>query len=313
MNPLPDETAQSSSSPAPLVSGDVPTLHLRLPWNSFYWSLIDVSDIPERTRRSTLSAARATLDDLFQSELPLPVEELATAYSTATGNTVLACALPLPTLNAALANHPALLTLTPADLPPALCARCSSGNLEFLNILVGAREPIAIQTLRGRTRHVTAALVAAALVLASFGVLRRAFDGTNQAAVMAAAIRQSLSEVSGADRDTATSIRQLENERDRLILTRTAQAARGLPTDASHSIQSVLAAWPRDLEMRTQAIAVTEQGVKLAVEVNDQGGAETLTKALGTLADWTLQSQRTHASGPHVRFDATLQPKGSHR
>jgi len=313
MNLPPDATPRNPPSSAPLVSGDAPTLHLRLPWNSFYWSVIDVSDIPERSRRTNTSSARAILDDLFQSELPVPIEELATAYSTATGNSVLACALPLPALNAALTNHPALLTLAPAELPPALGARCHTGDLELLNVLIGAREPIAIRTLRLRSRRVTAALVAAALLLASTGVLRRAFDGTSQADMLAAATRRSLSEMSGADRDTAASIRQLEKERDRLVLTRTVQAARGLPPDASHSMQSVLGAWPRDLEMRTQAIAVTEQGVRLTVEVNDQAGAETLTKALGTLSDWTLQSQRTHASGPHVRFDATLQPKVSQR
>lgn len=307
----------SSPSPAPAGAAPIPSLHLQLPWHCFYWSVIDVSTVPKRSRRTGTLPNPVLLDDLFQAELPVPIEDLAAAYAPMEANNVIACALPLPRLTQALADHPALLSLTPAELPPLLQSLLQPHDSTFapeaLNILINGHEPSAVRLLRQSGRRRIFAFAAAALALASIGALRRAHDAESQTALLSSATRQAASDVTGTDSTLDESLRSLERERDRLILTRTAQAARALPADVARSMQTVLSIWPNDLEVRTQTFSANEQSIKLAVEVNDHPAAETLTKALGSLADWTLQSQRTHASGSAIRFDATLQPKGAAR
>lgn len=313
MNPHSAVLETTSLLPAPERAAPIPAVYLRLPWHSFYWSVIEISTIPERSRRPGSLPTSALLDDLFQAELPVSIEELAAAYAPLEANKVIACALPLPLLEQARAAHPDLLSLTPAEIPALLQQTGSAIQLDSLNILIHRHEPSAVRSLRRSVRQRTLALAAAALALASIGTLRRAHNAETQASLLSSSTRQAASEITGADRTLEESLRSLERERDRLILTRTAQAARALPVDVARSMQTVLAVWPNDLEVRTQAFSANEQNIKLAVDVNDQPAAETLTKALGSLADWTLQSQRTHASGTAIRFDATLQPKGAAR
>lgn len=313
MNQHSDIDEAHSVLPAAESAASIPAVHLRLPWHSFYWSVIDISTIPERSRRPGSLPANALLDDIFQAELPVPIEDLAAAYAPLEASKVIACALPLPLLTQALVDHPSLLSLTPVELPALLQPHGSAIQLDSLNILINRHEPSAVRSLRRSVRQRTLALAAAALALASIGTLRRAHNAETQATLLSSSTRQAASDITGTDRTLEESLRSLERERDRLILTRTAQAARALPVDVARSMQTVLAAWPNELEVRTQAFSANEQSIKLAVEVNDQPAAETLTKALGSLADWTLQSQRTHASGTAIRFDATLQPKGAVR
>lgn len=313
MNLLDEGREAPSLSPACERATPIPVVHLVLPSRSFYWSVIDVSTISQRSRRQGLLPSNALLDDLFQAELPVPIENLAAAYASLESDRIIACALPLPVLGQALADHPALLSLTPAALPDLLQLHDSGCSLDSLNVLINHHEPAAVRSLRQRTSRRTFVLVSAALALASIGVLRRAHNAETQASLLSSATRQAASDVTGADRTLEESLHSLERERDRLILTRTAQAALALPADVALSMQSVLAVLPNDLEIRTQAFSANEQSIKLAVEVNDQPAAETLTKALGVLANWKLQSQRTYASGSAIRFDATLQAKGAAR
>ncbi|MBX3388494.1 MAG: hypothetical protein KF691_03450 [Phycisphaeraceae bacterium] len=302
-----DATSRGSSN------GQIPITKLVLPWQRFYWAILDVNDAPQTARSLHSSAARAMLDDRFQSELPLPVDQIATAYATTVRNSVIACGLEIEVLRRELESHPALLTLVPDGLPPQLRDRFPEFQLEQLNLLVAAHEPVPIRKLRASKRRTLLAFTAASLVLVALGMLRRASIDRVQSSQLQTSLSDAVADVSGSKLDLDVGLQTLQHERDRLISTRTMQATRGLPMDASRTLAAVLAAWPTDLEIRAQSISSTSQGVAIAAEVNDQSGAETLSKALASVPDMSLQSPRTHASGKVVRFDASLQLKGGAR
>ncbi len=286
--------------------------HLQLPWDRFYWSVIETPQAQHPTRlRST--ATRATLDDRFQSEIPLAIEQIATSYAAGDSAAIIACGFEVDQLRQEQQAHPGLLTLTPESLPPRLQSRFSDFDLARLNLLVADHEPQPLRLLRTKTRRTALVVAAAVLALATLGILRRTSDTHQQLSWLGGSIGTAMSEVTGSKKDREVSLRLLEQERDRLASTRTMQAVRGLPMDASRSLAAVLSAWPKDLEIKTQTIAASSQGVTVAAELNDQSGAETLSKALAAVPGWILQSPRTHSTGKAVRFDASLQPTGGVR
>lgn len=303
-------TASADAASAEPSSRQIPITKLVLPWQRFYWAILDTSDAPQSARSLNSSAARAMLDDRFQSELPLPVDQVAAAYEIAELGSVIACGLEIEVLRRELEAHPALLTLAPDGLPPQLRDRFTDFQSDRLNLLVAAHEPAPIRRLRASGRRTVLALVAASLVLITLGVLRRASIDREQSIQLQESLGNAVADVSGSRRDLDISLQSLRHERDRLISTRTMQASRGLPTDASRTLATVLAAWPTDLEVRAQSLSSTSQGVIIAAEVNDQSGAEMLSRALASVPDMSLQSPRTHASGKVVRFDASLLPRG---
>ncbi|MBX3381249.1 MAG: hypothetical protein KF805_14230 [Phycisphaeraceae bacterium] len=287
--------------------------HLRLPWHRFYWSVLDTRDSAHIARSLHTSATRAMLDDRFQAELPLPIEFVATSYAPAGDSAIIACGLEIESLRSEMGAHAALLTLAPDQLPPSLQTRFPEFHADSLNLLIESYEPQPIRNLRTKNRRTLLALIAATLAVTSVGMLLRTWDARKQLTSLESSTKESLAEVTGSRQDFDGALRQLECERDRLASTRTMQATRGLPPDASRALASVLAAWPSGFDIRTQAIAATPQGVTVAAEVNDQSGAETLSQALAAVPDLVLQSPRTHATGKAVRFDASLQVKGATR
>lgn len=294
-------------------TGPTAITKLVLPWQRFYWAILDMNDSPQTVRSVLSSTTRAVLDERFQYELPLPVDQVATAYAAADQRSVTACGLEIDVLHQELESHPALLTLAPDGLPPQLRDRFADFQPERLNLLVAAHEPAPIRRLRATCRRTVLAIVAASLVLITLGMLRRASIDRMQSIQLQESLRDAVADVSGSKRDVDISLQALQHERDRLISTRTMQASRGLPMDASRSLAAALAAWPTDLDIRVQSISSTSQGVTIAAEVNDLSGAETLSKALASVPDMSLLSPRTHASGKAVRFDASLQPNGGAR
>lgn len=285
----------------------------RLPWERFYWAILDTSATPHLARNLRSAAARATLDDRFEPEIPQPLDQVATSYADGDGTTVLACGLELEQLNQELLAHPGLLSLTPDGLPPELQSRFPNFEPDQLNILIATHEPQPLRFLRSKTRRTLLAIAAAMLALATLGTLRRASDNQQQLASLSSSMNEAVAEVTGSNRDLEVSLRMLEQDRDRLASTRTMQAVRGLPLDASRALAAVLSAWPNDLEVKTQTIAASSQGVTVAAEVDDQSAAEVLSQSLASVPGWTLQSPRTHSTGRAVRFDASLQPKGATR
>lgn len=304
------------STPMPAVKGSLSKVsatgsgELQLPWQRFYWAIFDTREWPHPVRHLHSPAARASLDERFQTEIPLQIEQIATSYASADGTTVIACGLELPHLEHELERNPNRFSLSPAGLPPVLREKFPDFQPHQLNLLTGPHEPQPLRILRSKTRRAVLAITAAALALAAFGMFRRAWHVQRQAETLNTSMSQAAGDMTGGKRPLEVALRILEQDRDRLISTRTMQAVHGLPADASRSLAAVLSAWPSKLEVKTQTIAASAQGVTVAAEVNDQKSAEVLSQALAAIPDWTVLSPRTHATGKAVRFDASLQPKG---
>ncbi|MBS0191789.1 MAG: hypothetical protein JSR52_11625 [Planctomycetes bacterium] len=145
------------------------------------------------------------------------------------------------------------------------------------------------------------------LATLSLGLWRRSISLRAQADLIDVAVSEAMLKATGIGGSSAESRTALDSERSRLLKTRTGNARRGLPPDASIGLAALLGAWPEGLEVRTQTIAATAQGITVAAEVPDQSCAQQLAKGLAGVDGWSLQSPRTHANGKAVRFDATLQ------
>lgn len=282
------------------------TPSISLPAHAFYWAILDASDLPADARRLNDPSLRATLDERFQDELPLPVEELAVAYKRNNQSSILACGLPVPRVRQVVDERPDLLLLTPDGVPHALNIAADSHSL---NLLRGRFEPPALARAKQRRTNALLALSAAAIALASLGVLRRTDHMRSEASALEAQMTAAAAHTSGSHTDLERLLPALEAERERLILTRTARAQQSIPTDVSSAVASILAAWPTGLEVRTQALAATAQGMTIAADLNDAAGGQELAKALGSVPGWNLQVPRIRSTGKSVRFDATLQRK----
>lgn len=282
-------------------------LTLQLPARDFYWSVTDASSLPPCEPHRMSAGVRAALDERFQQELPFSIDDLAVAYTPASSGAIVACALPIAALQAAIATHPQILSLTPLEVPAELA--CAADPRQ-LNVLTGLFEPLAIRRARHRRTLASLSFGALALLVLTIGVARRAEHLRSSAAALDVSISESASQGSGLRTNAEISLRALEAERDRLILTRTAGAQRTLPMDVAHSASAVLAAWPPDLEIQTHTFSATSQGITIAAEMKDQASAQTLAKSLGSIPGWNLRVPRMQSTGKAIRFDASLQRAG---
>lgn len=279
-----------------------------LPATAFYWAILDASDLPANTERWNDPSLRATLDERLQDQLPIAVEELAIAFNRINQASILACALPVSTLRCAVEEQPELLLLAPDAVPPELN---TAADAHALNLLNGPFEPPALARAKQRRTNTALAICAVAIALASFGILRRTGHLRSEAATLESEMTDAAAQTSGSRADLERSRRLLESERERLILTRTERAQKHIPTDVSSAVAAILAAWPTDLEVRTQALSATAQGLTIAAELHDGAGGQELATALGSVPGWNLQVPRIRSNGKSVRFDASLQRKAA--
>lgn len=290
-----------------------PQTVMRLPWHFFYWSVLDVHDLPVRLRNGQSETSRVVLEEKFQAEVPIPLAEAAVSYSPLPNEHVLACGLPVSELDRATAAVPNLLLLLPESLPPTLKDIADLGDLRSLNLLVHEHEPRAVTHLKASKRRTSLLFAIGALAIISIGVARRASNAASQTELIQNAAQRAAAETSGMPRDLATTLPVLERERQRLTMTRTGKAETAIPQDAGKALQKLLAAWPSDLEIRTQALSSSPQGMTVAAEVSDQAAAGVLGNSLANVPNWTLQPPRTRSTGKSVRFDASLTRQQSQR
>lgn len=243
---------------------------LRLPSSSFYWALLDEGMLKGRSGRR-----KQQLDYLFESVLPLPVEQLQTAYLKVTNAQdrprCLACGMDRERLKnvldeAAIKPH----AIVPSELPGFI--RSEVGSLdpepESLNLLTGDYEPAALKRARRGWRLQVAVLFILLCVVITLGLQRRARHAMDEVARFESLRRDLTQQALGAQgtlggRQPAEL--QLTAELRRLRQTRQQPRAELALADVSHDLAGVLSHWPaaEDLFVQTESISVTPTAITI--------------------------------------------------
>jgi len=280
----------------------------------------DATTTSRRLLRSLVTSRSAALDEALQRWLPIPVDQVHSAYvliDHVTTPLIVACAAPIDVVTqwraaGILSAGPQSLpdcvneALTHAGLPPRTIA---ASDFEFMT------GPFAPPTLARASRRMRAAAFVGVLVttgLVALGLSRRAAYHDDLAASVAASTQQV--------HQRALGIAHADAERNRLTMateiSRLRTAAAGVrepnpPIDAAAITSDILARWPREcptLFARLQGVNITPVGITLSVLLAADADPEPVLAGLRSLPGWQLQpAQRSGApAAPNGQAEARL-------
>ena len=286
-------------------------MHETLAPERFYWAVLspEAGEPGAIMPDPSLSGSRALLLERLQSQVPVDVEMLATAFIGLPGGSVLACGLS----EGELSQFPNAVTLTPAALPPWLVPELASGtDPSSLNVLTGRYEPQIVVRLREKRSVTVAASVALIAGLAVFGSLRRAHAAgtTIEQAEQAVGMQYQSSQakqlgLSVAKQDDAA----IAREAARLRATRSQQARAGL-MDLTPDLERVLALWPSDVNSQVQSITADGAQLRITATVPTLADAEKLASALAKSPGWEASQPQIASTSKNLQVQLTLKAGG---
>jgi hypothetical protein len=263
---------------------------LELPPSEFYWAELTLDGFDPRLIGTR--GTRAMLANDFAVHVPVPIDELATAFVLLTESDpktpgsptrVLACGLPLSRL-----AHPdasAAFEVAPSDIPSWARERTShSFALCDLNVLTGIHAPRSIRTARARLSLARSAAIAIIATVAAFGLGRRASEARHHATEAGSALLDLSARAQDILPGQGDPTMRARRELARLHATRAQHARQGV-LDASAALESVLAKWPVDTKAKTAELAINASGITLRADVPDNQHAAALAAALTTAFD----------------------------
>lgn len=274
----------------------------------FYWTFIEGTPVGN----PAAAAARISLDDAFEKDLPEPLEGLVVRYAPLP-NAIVGCAMQSERVRTAL--DAGALVLRPRELPAAIrehAGEKAAHILAELNFLVGEFEPAAIARLHVARRRILLAGAAASFLLVAGGFWLRSQGlerhSERARAIAGATLVDALStRAEGLGAEAAAL--QLKRELEHLERARGAEAEKARLRDAAEGLTALLATWPKDLETRVGSVQVAATQITLTVDVPDARAAEALSAALQGVAGWDLQPPRTEINGGQARVTAILRPQ----
>ena len=278
--------------------------HVRLPADQFYWAVIDASSLP----RSFTGHSRNQLGFLFESHLPISVDELHAVYVRIPGttNTYIACGMS----RESLLLHCDALTVWPASLPEFIDGIDPTQSGHAFNLLRGEFTPAPIRRFHRRwILHVTAITMAVAGLFIA-GIERRRhtiLDAADSVHLTRASLIQRLVGDSG----------ESSNQPPELLMTaelRSLQQTRSpavhgpdKTASAAQSLGSLLAAWPSDIHALAQSLVVTEESISIRVDVPSSIDAESFISAMQSLpGGWSLSQTSVNAGQDGVTIQANF-------
>lgn len=295
---------------------------ITLPAERFFWARLDAGSLPRQRRRD-----RQALGYLLEAHLPVPVDEVQTAFAPITGSAdhFIACGMRKDALAETLRDRADALTLVPETWPKWLDAAALS--MQRLNLLHGAFEP---RTLRKARRHalvVWMSLMLACAALLCIGLTRRTAAIRKEIAAIQDARHQVMASVVPAGGGGVSSqppelrmlaeLRSLRQTRGELQVGG-GSGPLGHRADVVESFAQLVAAWPRDLHVRTESVLITPTTMTLRGFVATSDDVQSLANALATLRKdeanalidmegvWLLQQPQISVTKPD-EVSATLQ------
>lgn len=240
--------------------------HVRLAPEEFFWAMLRVEGIHARKLES--AATRALLDEAFAAHLPVALDRVATAYlrlPTPGESTIIACGLALDRLHTPEMHR--AITISPTSFPAWIPGVASDdGDPSCLNILSGAWEPEPVRSARCRLSLLRAGVAACIGIAIAFGFWRTANYAHAQTRVADAAFAVTLAAAPGSISAHSDPTFAASRELARLRATRPDAGAVGV-VDASAELESVLRAWPKNVDTKVSLLSVNSRGVQIEAVV----------------------------------------------
>lgn len=275
----------------------------RLDASDFYWAVLA---LPER-REGGYSAERNVLDNLLDTELPVPVERVQAAFVDVGSGRVLACAIDRERLLKLVEDDPA--AVVPAGLPSWLRQDVDAATVELqgLNVLRGDFEPRFRRAAhRGRCQRVWA-IAALVLLVAIAGMERRraaALRCVREADQRAMMLADELTPKASA----LPPYLRLAAEARRVAAASEEAKESPHPVSAWPMLRSVLQAWPETGEGWLDSARADDSSIALTLGAIDAGRLGDLVQQIAEGSDLRAD-QPTITAGVHgARAVVSLRP-----
>jgi hypothetical protein len=280
------------------------SVHVRWPAESFYWGVLDASVLDRITLIDPRRRDRH-LGYLFESSLPLPIEEVHAVYRRVSGDRFIACGVERELLSSL---EPTAAMLGPASLPAAI-----AGEIEpdAFNLITGAWAPPIVRRLRRLSVIIIVVAMGAGAMLGVLGLERRTRAIRDEVAWLAAEETRIYERALGPPSPGAVlpPERLLVAELARLERTRRPDAPATAATGVAPILAGLLSHWPAGIQAETSVLSVGSEAVTITAEVPTMADAQALSDALADLDGWTVQLPRTQARSGSVDVTIRLVPK----
>lgn len=271
------------------------------PADRFYWALLDTSVLPKRLW--TRQPRTEQLGYLFEPFLPIPIDEVHPQYARVDEHQYIACGLAHSTLKGSPLD--AALTLGPESLPDCM-PLIDSVDPKSINLLVGSYEPPSVIKLKRHCATLLTVVVCLTALIFIGGTLART-QALRTATVQANDQRRSIYEQQldakslGATNQPASV--QLTAELRRLKQTRsTDHALTDEQSDASLTLQSLLAGWPSEHRIRTESISIAPNSITMVGSLPSNAEAQGFIASFMTPKGWTARQPQIQAVRDDVRL-----------
>ncbi len=267
-----------------------------------YWALLDPVPLGKKTIRLEERGF------LFESELPVAIEEVQCAYAPLNDGRVLACGIERERLD----NETKALSLTPEALPEWLSedvrVQVEPASLELLH---GEFEPRACRRARRMFALTVAASVAVAALILTAGVLGRA-RALDHATALADARREELVRAALAGSPKRPGLPddlRLLSELRELRGTRSTGAPR--VDDVSPVLAATLAAWPDGVAAQVDSMSVSKAKITLRGQAITPTDLQSIVDGLEQIPGWRAAQPvfRTAKDGLAFTAEAATDPK----
>lgn len=278
-----------------------PASDLRLPPEAFYWGVLDTSSLPARAARRP-----DRLGYLFESVLPVHIERVHATFLPIGGDRVLACGMDEDRLRELAA--PGVLTLGPSTLPGFLEEPIDA---QSITLLTGEFEPSEIRRARGRVVKLCAAAVLVCSLLVLAGQVRRAASQNRLATAYADATASVYDRVlppSTGRSPALPAAARLTAELRSLDRTRGDRPAESGPREVGPTLASLLASWPADLHVTTEALSVSDTAINITARLPDSAAAERFERELRAPEGWRLAQPDVRTERDGILFRARMEP-----
>lgn len=275
----------------------------RLDASEFYWAMLV---LPER-REGGYSAGQRVLENLLDTELPVPVERVQAAFVDVGSGRMLACAIDRDRLSKLVEDDPA--AVVPGGVPAWLCqdADAAKVNLQGLNVLRGDFEPRFRRAAhRGRCRRVCT-IAALVLAVAMAGMERR------RAAALRC-VRVAEQRVAGLADGLAPKASALPPQLRLAAEARRVAAASEEARESPHPVsawpmlRSVLQAWPETGEGWLDSARGDGGSIALTIGAIDAAGLGDLVRQIAEKAHLRADQPAITAGVHGARAVVSLQP-----
>lgn len=278
---------------------------VRLEPERFYWAVLDTSAFGRRR------PDHQQLGFLFESVLPIPIEQIHAVYSKMSADRYVACGMDREKLQANLAdNHNGLLQLGPSSLPAFVDAQVVP---ETINLLCSEYEPQTVRSMRRRWQLLVMLMVIISAGLLAFGLERRSYVLTKKAEAMQNTKSLMLQQLFGASSSVGGQPPELRltSELRRLRQTRQEPVNDPQAIDTTDILANLLERWPSDLFVQTESVLVTPTTLTIRANAPSSSDVQLLANAIQSLPGWELQQPQVNTARESVQTTVQMKRQGA--